>query len=553
MVDLTYLKGKVFPGESGGDYNALFGYVNRGSGPFGGVKVTDMTINQVLDFTAPSGPYAQSVKGQIGRVATPTGAYQVVGRTLRDAVRGLGLTGDEIYNEGTQDRIGQWIYENQGPQAWEAWGKGGGGGGDMVSGGGGGDMVSGGAGSDGLLGGAGNDTGGGPAMENEQGGLFGFLGDREQRARLGLALMGMSMHPNEGAMAMMRDTIAQAQAAREKQYAQAQIDQQTNKTVEYIRNLNTPQAKEALDYFYGTGDIVTALNIARQQAEPVRGIEVDGRLVNPLTGEILYEPPTQAAPPPAAFAALDMQARASGLVPKSEGGDGRYEEFMLSGGAGAAADAAARAKAAIDSQTPPPPPAAFAALDMQARASGLVPKSEGGDGRYEEFMLSGGAGAAAEAAARARAAIDREANAPNMQAQAATAQSSLDLINSVMESPYLNSVTGMLQGRMPPLTQGGTDLTIQIEQLQGQAFLQAFESLKGGGAITEVEGRAATNAIARLNRAQSGEAFKQGLRELQAIYQRAIDRINSGSLVQPLTGSANTGTDYGDVTVGEGF
>jgi hypothetical protein len=275
MVDLAYLKSNVFPGESGGDYNALFGYANRGSGPFGGIKLTDMTINQVLDFTDPRGPYAQSVKGQIGRVATPTGAYQVVGRTLRDAVRGLGLTGNEVYDEGTQDRIGQWIYENQGPNAWEAWGKGGNG-----------DRLAGGGGDVSLLGGT-QDFSGDANMEPERKGLFGFLGDEEKRARLALALSGLSMYPNEGIMQLARDTIMQAQQRRADRAAQSQAQAAENRTLRYIANLGTPQAQQALQYAQGTGDVAGALKMAMQTADPMDAIQLEkaqielDRLKNP--------------------------------------------------------------------------------------------------------------------------------------------------------------------------------------------------------------------------------------------------------------------------------
>jgi hypothetical protein len=128
------LKRMVFPGESGGDYNALFGYANRPGGQFEGVRLTDMTVNQALQFSDPIGPYAQSVRGQIGRVATPMGAYQVVGKTLRAAMNGMGLTGNERMTPELQDQIGMWIYQNQGPGAWEAWGGGGGGSGSASSG-----------------------------------------------------------------------------------------------------------------------------------------------------------------------------------------------------------------------------------------------------------------------------------------------------------------------------------------------------------------------------------------------------------------------------------
>lgn len=114
------IRAGIFAGESGGDYNALFGYSNR-RGPFAGVNVTDMTVNDVIRFTDPSGPYGQWVKGQVGRVATPVGAYQVVGSTLRDAVRGLGLTGNERFDQATQDAIGAWIYKTQGTGAWEGY------------------------------------------------------------------------------------------------------------------------------------------------------------------------------------------------------------------------------------------------------------------------------------------------------------------------------------------------------------------------------------------------------------------------------------------------
>jgi hypothetical protein len=111
----------IFRGESGGDYGALFGYQNRPNGRFEGTDLTKMTVDQALDFAKPSGPYGQYVKGEVGRVATPMGAYQVVGTTLRDAKNSLGLTGNEVMDQGLQDRIGQWIHKTQGTGAWEGY------------------------------------------------------------------------------------------------------------------------------------------------------------------------------------------------------------------------------------------------------------------------------------------------------------------------------------------------------------------------------------------------------------------------------------------------
>lgn len=94
-------------------------------------------------------------------------------------------------------------------------------------------------------------------------------------------------------------------------------------------------------------------------------------------------------------------------------------------------------------------------------------------------------------------------------------------------NPALAGITGMFQGRMPPWTQAGTDLNVKIQQLQGKAFLDAFDSLKGGGAITELEGAKAEQAMARLNRAQSTEAFTDALEELRGIIASGVERMRS--------------------------
>jgi hypothetical protein len=60
--------------------------------------------------------------------------------------------------------------------------------------------------------------------------------------------------------------------------------------------------------------------------------------------------------------------------------------------------------------------------------------------------------------------------------------------------------------------------------LDGQAFLQAFESLKGGGQITEIEGQKATQAIGRLDDYQNPEDYKQALVELRDILATAMGR-----------------------------
>nr|WP_246642927.1 lytic murein transglycosylase [Rhizobium laguerreae] len=94
--------------EGAGDYDTLFGHAQK-NGPFAGTAVSQMPIRDVLAFTDPSGPYAQYVKGKVGRVATPVGKYQTVGTTLRGAVGALGLDPSAPYDRATQDRVASYL------------------------------------------------------------------------------------------------------------------------------------------------------------------------------------------------------------------------------------------------------------------------------------------------------------------------------------------------------------------------------------------------------------------------------------------------------------
>jgi hypothetical protein len=71
------------------------------------------------------------------------------------------------------------------------------------------------------------------------------------------------------------------------------------------------------------------------------------------------------------------------------------------------------------------------------------------------------------------------------------------------------------------------DFQVLLDQIGGQQFLQAFETLKGGGQITEMEGRKATEAMARMNPRQSEEAFLQGVNEFQSIVRSAKERATA--------------------------
>jgi len=226
----------IFAGESGGDYDALYGYQNRPDGIFSGIKVSEMPIADVIKFTSPSGTYGQYVKGQVGRVATPVGAYQVVGSTLRGAVEALGLDPSQKFDKATQDKIGQYILKTQGTGAWEGYGK------------------------------------GGAAMAQEpqkpQGLLGGLLGGQGIGGALGLSpefsdKLAMAVMAGTGD-ARLQPLIAQRAAGMKERKAEAKLEKGINKTVDWLKSKN----REDLVGAVMTGVIDPASAIQAALAKP---------------------------------------------------------------------------------------------------------------------------------------------------------------------------------------------------------------------------------------------------------------------------------------------
>jgi hypothetical protein len=118
-------------------------------------------------------------------------------------------------------------------------------------------------------------------------------------------------------------------------------------------------------------------------------------------------------------------------------------------------------------------------------------------------------------------------------------------IDKMLKHPGLDTAVGM-SGQIDPRNKiWGTDAQgalALIDQAQGQAFLQAFESLKGGGHITEIEGVKATQAIARLQRSQNERDFRAAAKELMDLadmgHKRATGRALSGGPQVPRISSS---------------
>lgn len=136
----------------------------------------------------------------------------------------------------------------------------------------------------------------------------------------------------------------------------------------------------------------------------------------------------------------------------------------------------------------------------------------------------------ADAAAAKEAAVSRvelQQMLPKVEADSASVVS---LIDKALTHPGRQNATGLSGSIDPRNYMGGTDaknFQVLLKQLAGKNFLQAFQSLKGGGAITQVEGTKAEEAIARLDRAQSDEEFVEALFELRDIAEKAPDQFRA--------------------------
>ncbi|KAB2725418.1 transglycosylase SLT domain-containing protein [Brucella intermedia] len=130
------------------------------------------------------------------------------------------------------------------------------------------------------------------------------------------------------------------------------------------------------------------------------------------------------------------------------------------------------------------------------------------------------AGAASEGAS-GKAQGEASANLPVVEANA---NAILGMIDSLDTDPYLDSMVGPVSSRLPNVSAEAARVQSKMDQIGGQAFLQAFNSLKGGGQITEIEGQKATQAIARLNAAQSPADYRQALNELRQIVSTGVQR-----------------------------
>lgn len=170
--------------------------------------------------------------------------------------------------------------------------------------------------------------------------------------------------------------------------------------------------------------------------------------------------------------------------------------------------------------------------------------------RYDQLTQQRVAGAQAAGRVAGETQAQAAANLPNV---TASAEQGIDVINQMIggltlqkgkvvlpagaEKPHAGFSVGVGASAQPGFQYvPGTDKAnfyALMDQVRGGAFLQAFNSLKGGGQITEIEGKKATDAITRLSTTQSEAEFVKAARELQDILRKGVQRAQQQAAGRP--------------------
>ena len=124
-------------------------------------------------------------------------------------------------------------------------------------------------------------------------------------------------------------------------------------------------------------------------------------------------------------------------------------------------------------------------------------------------------------------------NLPN---DVANADQLIQVTQDLINHPGREAATGL--SSLNPLNKipgtAANDFNIALKQLKGKQFLQAFTSLRGGGAISNVEGEKATDAMSRMNTASSEKEFLKASKDFMDVVKAGRDRmIQKASMGMP--------------------
>jgi len=97
------------------------------------------------------------------------------------------------------------------------------------------------------------------------------------------------------------------------------------------------------------------------------------------------------------------------------------------------------------------------------------------------------------------------------------------------------------------------DFRAAANQLKGQTFLQAYQTLRGGGAITDIEGAKGENALARLDQAQSTAEYDKALNDFKNVIKGGMLRAAAKANMRPATQGMPAPPKIGEVREGHKY
>jgi hypothetical protein len=127
------------------------------------------------------------------------------------------------------------------------------------------------------------------------------------------------------------------------------------------------------------------------------------------------------------------------------------------------------------------------------------------------------------------------------------AENAFKNVDEILSHPGLSAVVGV-----PDITKGGfgafevpgtpaAGFRARLKQLQGTAFLEAYTTLKGGGAIANAEGQKAEQAVARMDTAQTEAEFREAMNDYKSAIRRGLDAMEEIANMSDAPSKASSG------------
>jgi muramidase (phage lysozyme) len=177
----------------------------------------------------------------------------------------------------------------------------------------------------------------------------------------------------------------------------------------------------------------------------------------------------------------------------------------------------------------------FGIRDRAGAIIGDVPKDVSGEAAQKEIGKSQGAA---------------QFDLPRIEDNAAMMTGILDRMKT---HPGRAGSTGFIEGMLPSRTADQVDFQSLVNETKGQAFLQAYQTLKGAGQISEAEGAKAEQALSRLgNQRISDEEYLRAIDDFEGVIRTGLARARKQAGV-PEAGAGQPQSQDGSRTTSGGL